>query len=85
MLDAMRTTLDIDAVVLRDLKRLQQEDERSLGAIASELLAQALRARKTQQPKKRPFKLRSFAMGEMKLDLEDKEAIQALLDEEDYG
>ncbi len=85
MLAAMRTTLDIDAMVLRDLRRIQREENRSLGAIASDLLAQALRARKEQRARKRPFKLRSFSMGAMKLDLEDREVVQALLDKEDFG
>lgn len=85
MLDAMRTTLDIDAMVLRDLKRIQREEDKSLGAIASELLAQALRARQERSARKRPFKLKSYSMGALKVDLEDKEAVQALLDQEDYG
>jgi len=42
-----RTTLDIDAALLRELKKLQEEDGRSLGKIVSQLLAEALARRKT--------------------------------------
>ena len=38
----MRTTLDIDDPVLKDLKRLQQRQGKSLGRLASDLLALAL-------------------------------------------
>ena len=39
----MRTTLDIDDPVLRELKRLQVKEGKSLGRLASELLARALK------------------------------------------
>jgi hypothetical protein len=42
-----RTTLDIDAPLLKELKKLQQKDGRSLGKIVSQLLAEALARRKT--------------------------------------
>lgn len=79
----MRTTIDIDAVVLRDLKRLQEQESRTLGSLASELLAQALQARKSAPQKRRKHRFRTFAMGRPLVDLEDKVAVQALLDAED--
>ena len=42
-----RTTLDIDAPLLRELKKLQEKEGRSLGKIVSQLLAEALARRKT--------------------------------------
>jgi predicted nucleic acid-binding protein len=42
-----RTTVDIDAPVLRDLKRLQKQEGKSLGRLVSDLLAQALHHSKT--------------------------------------
>ena len=37
-----RTTIDIDAPILRDLKRRQKQEGKSLGRLVSDLLAQAL-------------------------------------------
>jgi len=37
----MRTTLDIDDPILREIKAIQEREGRSMGAIVSELLAQA--------------------------------------------
>jgi hypothetical protein len=40
----MRTTLDIDVPILREVKALHESEGRSMGAIVSELLAEALGA-----------------------------------------
>lgn len=80
----MRTTVDIDAVVLKEVKRLQRDERKTLGAVVSELLAAALAAKEKRQPRKKPFRLRSFNMGRPLVDLEDKHAVQALLDEGDF-
>lgn len=39
----MRTTLDIDEPVLRELKQLQTKEGKSLGRLVSNLLARALK------------------------------------------
>lgn len=76
-----RTTVDIDAPVLREVKALQKKEKRSLGRIVSELLAEALALRRTRKP---PAKLR-WTSRPMKalVDLADKEAVYAALDRED--
>ena len=79
----MRTTLDIDAVLLRELKRLKRSEAKTLGAVVNELLASALAARKRPRRTTR-VKLRAFDMGQPLVALEDRHAIQALLDEEDF-
>lgn len=38
----MRTTIDIDDPILKDLKRLQLREGKSLGRLVSDLLAQSL-------------------------------------------
>jgi len=50
----MRTTIDLEAPVLEELKRVQQEEGISLGKLASRLLADALdfRRKKTAKPSK---------------------------------
>jgi hypothetical protein len=72
-----RTTLDIDASVLAELKELQRREGRSLGELASELLARALRSRK---PSPSRFSWTTKPMAP-RVDLEDKEAVHAALDE----
>jgi hypothetical protein len=77
-----RTTVNIDAPVLRDLKRLQKEEGKSLGRLMSDLLAEALGRLRREKPaasprlewKSRPMKAR--------VDLTDKEAVRAALERE---
>ena len=73
-----RTTLDLDDHILQQLKERRDREHRPMGAIASELLAQAL-ARGDSEG--RPdFVWTSRSMG-FRVDLEDKEALWAALDE----
>jgi hypothetical protein len=76
----MRTTLDIDDPILRDLKRLQQREGKSLGRLVSDLLAQSLSARREPQPTPMPFRWTSQAM-QARIDLRDKDAVFDALDE----
>lgn len=73
-----RTTIDLDASVLRELKKRQKREHKTLGQLASELLARAL-ADDPPEPRP-PFKWFSQPMG-AKVDLEDKDAVYAILDE----
>ncbi len=75
-----RTTLNIDTPVLNELRRMQREQKRPLGEIVSELLAHSLAAKNEDRPKKDLFRWRSQRMG-IRIDLADKEAIYAVLDE----
>ena len=74
-----RTTVDIDASVLRELKKRQERERKTLGQLISELLAKAMDAEdgggaagplswvaKDLQPR---------------VDLEDKDAVWSALDE----
>ena len=75
-----RTTLDIDDPVLRDLKRLQRRKGVSLGRLVSDLLASALARAQSDVPAI-PFVWHSQRMGAI-VDLDDKAAVQAILDRE---
>lgn len=75
----MRTTLDLDGSVLRQLKALQQQHDKSLGQLASELLAKALADVGTAAPA--PLTWASQPMR-ARVDLEDRDAVQRLLDEQ---
>ena len=46
----MRTTLDIDDPIVRELKRLREKEGKSLGRLASDLLARALKEVPTSTP-----------------------------------
>jgi hypothetical protein len=75
----MRTTLDIDDPILREIKALHEREGRSMGAVVSELLAEAL-ARRRRSPAARPaFRWTSRDMKPL-VDLSDKEAVYAALD-----
>jgi len=75
----MRTTLDIDQPILKELKRRGKVEGKSLGMLASELLAQALvTSRHAATPS--AFKWSSRPMG-AKVDLADKDALFKALDE----
>ena len=79
----MRTTINIDAQILKDLKKLQVDEKKTLGRLASELLSEALAHRgenKSADPS--AFRWHSQPMGEL-VDLNDKEAIYAVLDGRD--
>ena len=74
----MRTTLDIDDHILREVKAIRESEGRSMGAVVSELLADALAHRRT--PRARPaFRWVSRPMNAL-VDLADKDAVSAVLD-----
>ena len=80
--EGMRTTIDIDAPLLHDMKRLQRDEGKSLARVLNELLAAALRDRRAAGKRRKKLKLPSKAMG-ARVDVEDREAVWALLSKED--
>jgi hypothetical protein len=79
-----RTTINLDAPILRDLKRLQKREAKTLGRLISDLLAEALRIRQAGAPQPREFHRISRPMI-ARIDLRDKEAIHAALDQDIMG
>jgi plasmid stability protein len=77
-----RTTLDLDATILAELRRRAAAEGKSMGQVASEQLAGCLGEDEPPQP--RPLNWARKAMGPFKIDLEDKEALSRLLDREDF-
>jgi hypothetical protein len=75
----MRTTLDIDDPILREIKAIQEREGRSMGAIVSELLAQAL-ASQPARPRL-SFRWTSRPMNAL-VDISDKDAVYARLDDD---
>lgn len=75
-----RTTIDIDASVLRKLKARSRREGKTLGQLASELLATALRtAGSNGQHERRQLGWVSRPMR-AQVDLEDKESVRRALE-----
>ena len=72
----MRTTIDIDDPILKEIKRLQRRDGRSLGRLVSDLLAQSLAAAKATESRAPAvvFDWVAKPMG-ARIDLGDKHAV----------
>jgi hypothetical protein len=74
----MRTTIDIDDPILREVKAIHQKEGRSMGAVVSELLADAL-GRRGSGTRPTRFHWTSRPMKAL-VDLGDKDAVYAALD-----
>jgi Arc/MetJ family transcription regulator len=75
----MRTTIDLDASVVQQLKQRSRRTGKSMGQIASELLARSLH----DADKGAAAPRLAWVAGDLGLpyvDLEDKEAVRATLD-----
>ena len=77
-----RTTLNIDAPVLRDLKKLQKEEGKSLGRVVSDLLAAALVRHRKGSRRPEPFRWIARPLH-ARVDLTDKEAVRAALEQDE--
>lgn len=78
----MRTTLDIEAPVLAQLRRLQKREGGTLGALVSRLLTEALAEAGRSRRPPATFHWTSRPMRGL-VDLEDKDAVYAILDRPD--
>lgn len=74
----MRTTLDLDSSVLDQLKERQNLQNKSLGQLASELLAKAL-ADEAASAAPAPLAWTAQPMR-ARVDLQDRDAVQQVLD-----
>jgi plasmid stability protein len=74
-----RTTLDLDASVLRELRLRGARERKSMGMVASELLAGAL-ADSDQPPEHSEFRWTTADLGAPRVDLEDRDALQDALE-----
>jgi hypothetical protein len=74
-----RTTLDLDPTVLEELRRRRIKEKKTMGQVASELLARALKANPTVTAAPE-LQWTSRDLGVPKVDLEDKEALRRALD-----
>lgn len=77
----MRTTLDIEAPVLKEVRELQRREGGTLGDLVSRLLAEAL-ARRPKRPVAPNLEWKTRPMGAL-VDLADKDVVYAILDRPD--
>ena len=73
----MRTTLDIDDPILRQVKAIHEREGQSMGSVVSERLAEAL-ARRHRSHTRPSFRWTSRPMNSL-VDLTDKEMVCATL------
>lgn len=76
----MRTTIDIDDPILKELKRLQRRERKSLGRLVSDLLARSLAEARTRRPGAAQFEWIARSMG-ARVDLADKHAVLDAMDD----
>ncbi len=77
----MRTTIDIDDPILKDLKRLQRREGKSLGRLVSDLLALALATQQRSSQSAAPvFKWIARPMH-ARVDLADKHVLLDAMDD----
>ena len=76
----MRTTIDIDDPILKEVKRLQQREGKSLGRLVSDLLAQALANSRKAPPGAPQFRWIAKPMR-ARIDLDDKHAVLDAMDD----
>jgi hypothetical protein len=72
----MRTTLDIDDPILREVKAIRKKEGGSMGAVVSELLADALSRRRGSGTRPTRFHWTSRPMKAF-VDLGDRDAVFA--------
>lgn len=76
----MRTTIDLDPTVAQELKRRSKGVGKSMGQLASELLAKSLRDEDGRPRDSGELAWIARDLGRPSVDLEDQEAVRALLD-----
>jgi Arc/MetJ family transcription regulator len=77
----MRTTIDIDDPILKEVKRLQLREGKSLGRLVSDLLAQSLAATRAAAKAEAPAFQWVAKPMRARLDLADKNALLDAMDE----
>jgi len=76
----MRTTIDLDPSVLEELRRRSRRAGKTMGQLASELLARSLRQEQAEQKPAPRLAWIARDLGRPNVDLEDKEAVRAILE-----
>ena len=70
----MRTTVDIDGPLLDEIRRIRDQEGKSMGRVVSDLLAQALASRRDRSTETTQLRWTARSLG-AQVDLNDKEAL----------
>ena len=77
-----RTTISLHESTLNKVKELSRQEHATLGETITELLNLGLSFKKSRLVKaEKKFRLKTFALGNPKVPLEDTEALYSILDE----
>ena len=75
-----RTTINIEDPLLRELKKIQDKEGKSLGALVSEMITLGLVARREISSKATTFDWIARPLG-ARVDFNDKETLNRLMEE----
>jgi hypothetical protein len=75
-----RTTLILEDSCMRAVRELARRDNRQISEVVNELLAEGLQRRKAQKTAGATFELPTFSMGRPRVNLGDRNALEALMD-----
>lgn len=81
----MRTTVDIDDPILKDLKKIQKKQGKSLSRLISDLLAQALGESRAPKASAEPAPRWISKVMSARIDLADPEALYTAMEREPQG
>ena len=73
-----RTTLVLEDSCMREVRELARRENRQISQVVNELLVEGLQRRRSRKVSK--FELPSFSMGRPKVNLGDRNALEALMD-----
>lgn len=74
----VRTTLILEESCLEGARELARKQGKTLSQVANELLVEGLERRKRKR--RTDFRLPSFSMGRSRVNLGDRNALEALMD-----
>lgn len=80
----MRTTLTIDDDVAVQLERLRRKHDASLKVVINDALRRGLSDMEQQPKKRKPFRTRSFNLGEPLISIDNIAETLAYLEGEDF-
>jgi hypothetical protein len=74
-----RTTLILENACMDGVRELARRENRTISEVVNELLADGLHRRRAA-PRKRVLQLPTFSMGRPRVNLGDRNALEALMD-----
>jgi hypothetical protein len=73
-----RTTLILEESCMRSVRELARREDRQISEVVNELLVEGLQRRRTKP--RTSFELPTFDMGRPRVNLGDRNALEALMD-----